>query len=72
MMVFISAVIAAAFYLSKYVEKQELDRESTRALIGSAYQGVKTRSDDTMRQVPYFFIRRLLFVMALQCRIFSV
>jgi hypothetical protein len=71
-MCFLSSVIAAGFFLANYVEKQELDRSSTQELIGSAYQGVKTRNTGTMMQVPLFFIRRLVFVMALQCRIFSV
>jgi len=43
-MVLLSAVIGACFFLAYFVEKQELDRESTLALIGSAYQGVKTRA----------------------------
>jgi hypothetical protein len=72
MMCFISLVIAGGFFLANFVEKQELDRTTTQALIGSAYQGVKTRTTGTMSQVPLFFIRRLLFVMAMQCYIFSV
>ena len=69
---FLSLVISAGFFLANFVEKQELDRSSTQELFGSAYQGIKTRTTSTMNQVPLFFIRRLLFVMALQCRIFSV
>jgi hypothetical protein len=69
---FLSLVISTGFFLANFVEKQELDRSTTQELFGSAYQGIKTRTTSTMNQVPLFFIRRLMFVMALQCRIFSV
>jgi len=66
-MIVLSLIIGAGYFLATYVEKQELDRDSTQALIGSAYQGVRTRYKGTMIQVPLFFVRRLLFVLAMQC-----
>jgi hypothetical protein len=47
-MVLLSFTIALAYFLANYVEKQELDRTSTQVLIGSAYQGIKTRTTSTM------------------------
>lgn len=68
----VCAVIAATFHLAFYVEKEELDSEETTMRIGSAYQGLKTNNTACVFNTCFFFIRRLLFVMALQCRIFSV
>jgi len=48
MMIILSAVIGAGYFLATYVEVQELERETTRALIGSAYQGLRTRYKGTM------------------------
>lgn len=69
---YLCVVIAACYLLALYVEPQELEMSRSKEIYGSIYQAVRTRNTKTMLAPMMFFIRRILFVMALQTHIFSL
>ena len=72
MALLVSAVIAASFFMAFFIESDELECPGNKLRFDEAYKGLKTEKAITMFTTCFFLIRRLLFVLALQCRIFSV
>jgi len=68
---YLCAVVTAVWYFFQYTEDDELRHSSVRMQWGSLYQGMKTETFYQMFQTIMFFIRRILFIMALQDDIFA-
>lgn len=72
LLVYISAVIQGTGMFLYFSERNELDIKSTKDKFGSLYNELRTKHFVTLMHTPIFFIRRLVFVYALQTHVFSL
>jgi len=66
MTVYVAFIIYVVYTAMVYTEPIELEHSETRSIYGTIYQGISTYSWDTVYQAVAFFIRRVIWITALQ------
>lgn len=69
---FISLVLAGSLAFFWFVSESNLDHDPMRRMFGALYEGMNTRDAWQTAGIFFYFMRRVLLVMALRENIFSV
>lgn len=69
---YISIVLAGSLAFSIFTSESYLEHKPVRQMFGSLFEGMNTKSAWQTIGIFYFFLRRVLLVMAMRENIFSI